>query len=72
MSGICTLIGNVVISRAKNVIRGQTAVMDLNNNVSRILPTAAVPGAPRQRVQGLFVRDNAAAGAKPPAAKTQQ
>ena len=72
VSGICTLIGNVVISRAKDVIRGQTAVMDLNNNVSRILPTAAVPGAPRQRVQGLFVRDNAAAGAKPPAAKTQQ
>ena len=26
VSGICTLIGNVVISRAKDVIRGQTAV----------------------------------------------
>ena len=55
-SGIATLIGNVVIVRAKDVIKGQYAVMDLNNNVSRMLPAAAAPGATRQRVQGLFVK----------------
>ena len=68
-SGICTLIDNVVITRAKDVIKGQYGVMDLNNNVSRMLPAAA-PGAPRQRVQGLFVRDDQAGapGHKAPAA----
>jgi lipopolysaccharide export system protein LptA len=68
-SGICTLIDNVVITRAKDVIKGQYGVMDLNNNVSRMLPAAA-PGAPRQRVQGLFVRDEqpGAPGHKAPAA----
>jgi lipopolysaccharide export system protein LptA len=68
-SGICTLIDNVVITRAKDVIKGQYGVMDLNNNVSRMLPAAA-PGAPRQRVQGLFVRDDQAGapGHKTPAA----
>jgi len=58
-SGICTLIDHVVITRAKDVIKGQYGVMDLNNNVSRMLPAAA-PGAPRQRVQGLFVREDQA------------
>ena len=68
-SGICTLIDNVVITRAKDVIKGQYGVMDLNNNVSRMLPAAA-PGASRQRVQGLFVRDDqpGAPGHKAPAA----
>lgn len=54
-TGIATLIGNVVIERGKDVIRGQRGVMDLNNNVSRMMPGGA-PGAPPQRVQGLFVR----------------
>jgi lipopolysaccharide export system protein LptA len=58
-NGICTLIDHVVITRAKDVIKGQYGVMDLNNNVSRMLPAAA-PGAPRQRVQGLFVRQDQA------------
>ena len=58
-SGICTLIDHVVITRAKDVIKGQYGVMDLNNNVSRMLPAAA-PGTPRQRVQGLFVREEQA------------
>jgi len=62
-SGIATLIGNVVIARAKDVIKGQYAVMDLNNNVSRMLPATAAPGAPKQRVQGLFVRQEQGAGA---------
>ena len=55
-SGIATLIGNVVIVRAKDVIKGQYAVMDLNKNVSRMLPASNAPGSPRQRVEGLFVR----------------
>lgn len=69
-TGIATLVGNVAISRAKDVIRGQSAVMDMNNNVSRMLPTANLPGTPQQRVQGLFVREDAASrnAAKPAAA----
>jgi len=54
-TGIATLIGHVVIERGKDVIRGQRGVMDLNNNVSRVMPGEA-PGAAPQRVQGLFVR----------------
>ena len=54
-TGIATLIGNVVIERGKDVIRGQRGVMDLNNNVSRMMPGGG-PGAAPQRVQGLFVR----------------
>jgi lipopolysaccharide export system protein LptA len=60
-TGIATLIGNVVIQRGNNVIRGQRGVMDLNNNASRMLPGAA-PGEARQRVQGLFIREEHRAG----------
>lgn len=56
-TGIATLISNVVIQRGKDVIRGQRGVMDLNKNVSRMLPGTA-PGATPQRVQGLFVRED--------------
>ena len=63
-SGICTLIDHVVITRAKDVIKGQYGVMDLNNNVSRMLPAAA-PGTPRERVQGLFVRQDQGGAALP-------
>jgi len=62
-TGIATLIGNVVIERGKDVIRGQRGVMDLNNNVSRMMPggaPGASPGAAPQRVQGLFVRQDLA------------
>ncbi len=61
-TGIATLIGNVVIERGKDVIRGQRGVMDLNNNVSRMMP-GGVPGASPQRVQGLFVRQERGGGA---------
>ncbi len=57
-TGIVTLLGNVTISRGENTIRGQYAVVDLNNNVSRMLPTAGTPGAPPSRVEGLFVRQD--------------
>jgi lipopolysaccharide export system protein LptA len=61
-SGICTLVDNVVIARGKDVIKGQYGVMDLNKNVSRMLPAAGAPSGPSQRVQGLFIRDDEARG----------
>ncbi|HEY8874311.1 MAG TPA: LptA/OstA family protein, partial [Stellaceae bacterium] len=66
-TGIATLIGNVVMERGKDVIRGQRGVMDLNNNVSRMMPGGAPGAASPQRVQGLFVRQEkgAASGAAP-------
>lgn len=68
VKGVSTLIGNVVITRGKDVMHGQAAVMDMNKNVSRILPTADIPGATAkpsqpQRVQGLFLKEEAT-GAK--------
>jgi lipopolysaccharide export system protein LptA len=63
-TGICTLIDNVVITRGKDVIKGQYGVMDLNKNVSRMLPAAAgAPAGPAQRVQGLFIREDQPHGA---------
>ena len=61
-SGICTLVDNVVIARGKDVIKGQYGVMDLNKNVTRMLPSAGAPGGAPQRVQGLFIRDDEARG----------
>lgn len=69
-TGIATLIGNVVIQRGANVIQGQRGVMDLNNNIARMMPGGRV-GEGRTRVQGLLVRDQAKPGAaKPDAAKS--
>jgi lipopolysaccharide export system protein LptA len=59
IKGIVTLLGNVTITRGQNVIRGQYAVVDLNTNVSRMLPLAAAPGKPAPRVEGIFVRQDA-------------
>jgi len=64
-SGVATLIGNVVVARAKDVIKGQYAVMDLNNNVSRMLPASTETGGPKQRVQGLFVREQQSGAGTP-------
>ena len=61
-SGICTLVDNVVIARGKDVIKGQYGVMDLNKNVSRMLPSSGAPSGSPQRVQGLFIRDDGARG----------
>jgi lipopolysaccharide export system protein LptA len=55
-TGLVTLLGNVTITRGDNAIRGQYAVVDLNNNVSRMMPTAGQPGSLPSRVEGLFVR----------------
>ena len=57
-TGIATLLGNVVITRGKDVISGQYAVMDMNRNISRILPASSLPGSTRQRVQGVFVKQD--------------
>jgi lipopolysaccharide export system protein LptA len=55
-TGIVTLIGNVTVTRGPNAVRGQYAVVDLNNNISRMMAPPPTPGAPAQRVEGLFVR----------------
>ena len=57
-TGLVTLLGNVTITRGDNTIRGQYAVVDLNNNVSRMMPTAGKPGSASSRVEGLFIRQN--------------
>src|SRR5215471_5362097 len=57
-TGLVTLLGNVTITRGDNTIRGQYAVVDLNNNVSRMMPTVGKPGSPAPRVEGLFVRQD--------------
>lgn len=56
-SGIATLAGGVTITRGQNVLRGKYAVVDTNNNVSRLLSalpggSAEPPGAP---VEALIV-----------------
>jgi lipopolysaccharide export system protein LptA len=60
-TGIATLIGNVVIQRGANVIQGQRGVMDLNNNVARMMP-GGDSGDGKARVQGLLVREQAKPG----------
>jgi lipopolysaccharide export system protein LptA len=60
-SDIATLIDHVTITRGPNVIRGQYAVVDLKTNVSRMMTLAAAPGKPASQVEGLFVRQDAAA-----------
>jgi hypothetical protein len=32
--------------------------MDMNTNISRIMPASALPGSTRQRVQGLFIKQD--------------
>ena len=57
-TGIVTLLGNVTITRGPNAIKGEYAVVDLNNNVSRMMPGPSTPGTPASRVEGLFVRQD--------------
>ncbi|HEY0523617.1 MAG TPA: LptA/OstA family protein [Stellaceae bacterium] len=65
-TGIATLANNVTITRGDNQLRGQYGVVDLNKNVSRLLPGPpnAVAGGGPSRVEGLLIpRQRAAAGA---------
>lgn len=59
-SGTATLLGNVTVTRGPNTIRGEYAVMDLNNNISRMMAAPAGSGTAPTRVEGLFVRQNQA------------
>lgn len=53
-TGIATLAGGVTITRGDNELRGQYGVVDMNNNVSRLL--SAPPGSTeRGPVQGLIM-----------------
>jgi lipopolysaccharide export system protein LptA len=61
--GLATLLGNVTITRGPNAIRGQYAVMDLNNNISRMMAAPSVANAAPSRVEGLFVRQDQPAAA---------
>jgi lipopolysaccharide export system protein LptA len=57
-TGIATLTGRVTLTRGDNELRGQYAVVDLNNNVSRILsapPSAQLTQGKPARVQGLLI-----------------
>jgi lipopolysaccharide export system protein LptA len=65
IKGIVTLLGNVTITRGQNVVRGQYAVVDLNTNISRVMPSPPAPGQPVSRVEGIFVRQDAANRASP-------
>jgi lipopolysaccharide export system protein LptA len=64
VTDICTLLGNVTVTRGTDVVTGQYAVMDLNTNISRIMPASTLPGSTRQRVQGLFVKQDVNGAAK--------
>jgi lipopolysaccharide export system protein LptA len=57
-TGIVTLLNNVTVTRGPNAVRGQYAVVDLNNNISRMMAAPAAPGTAPQRVEGLFVRQD--------------
>lgn len=57
-TGIATLTGRVTLTRADNELRGQYAVVDLNNNVSRLLsapPSAKLTEGRAPRVEGLLM-----------------
>jgi lipopolysaccharide export system protein LptA len=57
-TGLVTLTGNVTITRGENEIRGETAVVDLNSNVSRMIAGPSTGG----RVQGLIIPESQKGG----------
>lgn len=63
-TGLVTLTGNVTITRGDDEIRGETAVVDLNNNVSRMIAGPSTGG----RVQGLVIPESQKGGAASPSA----
>jgi lipopolysaccharide export system protein LptA len=67
LTDICTLLGNVTITRGTDVITGQYAVMNLATNISRVMPASTLPNSTRQRVQGLFVKQDLTGNAGNPA-----
>ena len=69
-TGIVTLLGNVTVTRGPNAIRGQYAVVDLNNNISRMMTAPTTPGTAAPRVEGLFVRQDNGSTSSVPVANT--
>ena len=69
-TGIVTLLGNVTVTRGPNAIRGQYAVVDLNNNISRMMTAPPTPGTAAPRVEGLFVRQDNGSTSSVPVANT--
>jgi lipopolysaccharide export system protein LptA len=53
-TGSVVLIGNVILTRDANVIRGGRAEMDLNTGIATVLPGAQGERGPGQRVRALF------------------
>jgi lipopolysaccharide export system protein LptA len=66
-TGIVTLLNNVTVTRGPNAIRGQYAVVDLNNNISRMMTVPAATGTAAPKVEGLFVRQEKGASPVAPA-----
>lgn len=57
-TGIATLTGRVTLTKGDNELRGKYAVVDLNNNVSRLLsapPSSQLTERGPTRVEGLLV-----------------
>jgi lipopolysaccharide export system protein LptA len=57
-TGIATLTGRVTITRGDNELRGQYGVVDLNNNISRLLsapPSAKLTEGEPTRVAGMLI-----------------
>jgi len=67
-TGIATLTGRVTLTRGDNELRGQYGVVDLNNNVSRLLsapPSEKLTEGHPARVAGLLVPREKPAQAPP-------
>lgn len=57
-TGIVTLVGNVRLTRGKDELRGQYAVVDTKKNISRLLsepPAATLVNGKPHRVEGLLI-----------------
>jgi len=62
-SGIATLLGHVSVTKGDDELRGQYAVVDTKNNVSRVLaspPDAQIASGKTPRVEGLLVPNHQA------------
>jgi lipopolysaccharide export system protein LptA len=66
-SGIATLIGNVSVTKGENELRGQYAVVDTKNSVSRVLavpPGTRIAGGKPPRVEGLLIPNHSSGPAQ--------
>ena len=67
-TGIATLVGHVKLTRGGDELRGNYAVVDLNNNVGRLLgspPSDTLTGGKPHRVEGLIMPRQGAAPEAP-------